>query len=166
MSLAEVCLSRLNLPLDDPVLKESPHLSPTMAALWRVYRESSLDVLSILTCDKRLFGSRVRLTEVLKWAAVSGSDSTAVPGQSQQRSQFLQQHLVLATNYILNEPEGAARVVSLGTLWSGPFAALLPDMDSTNPLPMLAYAILASSMKRPAPEWPRLLQVGCMSRAA
>jgi hypothetical protein len=167
MSLAEVCLSRLNLPLDDPLLVKSPHLSPTMAALWRVYRESPPDVLAGLTCNTPLFNSRVFLPEVLMWAAVSGTDSTAVPGQSQLRSQYLQQHLVLATCHVLSpEPvtaaQGDAQEKGVCGLWSGLFAALLPDIDSCKPLPMLAYAILASSMRRPAPEWPRLLQVGSM----
>ncbi len=162
-SLAEACLARLNLPLDDPVVGEAPHLSPAMAATWRVYRESSLDVLPHMVCTEPLFKSRVVLPQLLKWAAQNGADSASVPKDSQRRSEWLRHHLVLATESALRLEVADKAAASVEALWSGWFAALVPDIDAERPLPMTAYAILANSVKRPVVHWPRLLQVWCQA---
>jgi len=160
-SLAEACLAKLNLPLDDPVVSQAPHLSPAMAATWRVYRESSLEVLARLACTEPLFKSRVTLPQLLKWAAQNGTDSATVPGANQARSELLRDHLILATESALRLEVPQKAAASVEAMWSGWFAALVPDIDAARPLPMTAYAILAFSVKRPVVSWPRLLQAMC-----
>lgn len=163
-SLAEACLGRLTLPLHDDVLLAAPHLSPTMVALWRVYRESRLgsEALGALNCTEPIFRSHVTLPQLLKWAAEHGADSTAVPNDRLGRSKVLQRHLTMATEHALLHEVPAVAELSVASLWASWFAVLVPDMDTPSALPMRAYAILASTTRRPAPEWPRLLQVrGC-----
>ena len=158
-SLAETCLGRLTLPLNDDVLRDAPHLSPTMVALWRVYRESRPEVLSALNCTDPIFRSHVTLPQLLKWAAEHGADSTSVPNDRHGRSKVLQRHLTMATAHALAHDVPSTAEQSVVALWGGWFAALVPDMDTPLALPMRAYAILASSARRSAPEWPRLVQV-------
>jgi hypothetical protein len=130
-----------------------------MAAAWRVYRESPFDVIASLTCAAPLFKSNITLVHLLKWASRHGTDCVTVPGESKERSELLRRHLTLATQHVLShEAQGEAKD-STNTLWRGWFASLVPDVASGGALPMKAYAILASSVRRPPMDWPPLLQV-------
>jgi hypothetical protein len=64
-----------------------------------------------------------------------------------------------ATAHVLANEVDVGAKASMVLLWGGWFAALVPDLDAHVRLSMEAYAILASSVKRPVPDWPRLLQV-------